>query len=670
MKTIISILLALLVGSATYAQSKDSLWTSKPLWSDISWLTIAPDGTLITANQELLAGATSSTEVYTSLSGIDPQNGNTKWKFPAAAPRSGSMFSRIDFIPNTPFFQIPKGPLTIIDPNDGHIIVDLAKEGISEEAHGYLLQSGHLWVSGSFNGDRCISLFDLSTGKKLWSNATLLKENNKVASKLSKLSAFTGSALPNKKPIALLGTPINHGSDKMIVATSNGVFDVLIADGEVNWQADLPDPNKGKMIKVEVDINFLKLIPGPDKFYVVKAAYITACSYTDGKQVWATPVKTSGPIGQIIYDEKGLILCPGSANVKGIAATGLLKMVDEKTGEELWGEGIKFNGGIKTYAYTDKGLAVVMVNSSSEKNSINIIDVASGKFVLPKSVNLEGDVQYLELVPKGLLYKTDRTVNILGLESDASLFAFPVQSKKERPIIFANAGDRFYFFSDEDHNVYEINKTAGTGKQLNKTKIEFQGGETPAFIEVRKDGIALYSEQNVTLIGFDGAAKFNSYNPGVRTLATAIANVNNALAMMDAVLDVANAGSQMTAVLDGSSSGRNRYNQTNQAFASVGNAAYVLNLKQFGSIRNRAKASALSQDNVVMMTRVDTRPTLAAVNKDNGAIGSKIPLARRDNEPMYLIDGVSGILFYAPKGKSLIGWGNSPNAVSGFNIRH
>jgi len=669
MKTVVSFLLAVL-WSGVSAQKMDSLWTTSGLKSEIQSMVLAADGTLIISTIELLPKATSGDQVYTLFSGIDPKTGVVKWKYPSVPPNAVQIISGIEFISNTPYFKLKNVPLTIIDPYDGHLIVDLTKEGITqEEGYGYLLQSGHLWVSGTYSGDRCISLFDLGTGKKLWSNSELLKENNKVASKLSKFSAFTGSALPNKKPIKLLGSPINHGTDKMIVATSNGIFDVLIASGQTNWQADLPNPNKGKMIKVEVDVDFMKLIPGPDKFYVVKAVYMTACSYEDGKQVWANPVKTSGPIGQIIYDEKGLILCPESSNVKGLIATGLLKMVNEKTGVELWEEGLKFSGGvIQTYAYTDKGLAVVMANPASEKNAINFIEVASGKFVLPKDVSLAGEAQYIELVPKGLLYKTDRAVNILGLESDAPLFQFPVQSKKERPIVSANAGDRFYFYSDEDHNVYEINKTAGTGKQLNKSKIEFQGGETPEVIDVRKDGIALYSKQNVVFIGYDGTARFNVYNPGVQTYKSIAANVNNALDMMSAVVDVAAVGSHMSGALNGSSSGQNQYDQANQAFAAVGGANYLLNLKQFGSIRNRSKASGQSHDFVVAMTRVDGRPTLIAINKDTGVIGSKIPLAKRDGEPMYVIDSASEMLFYAPKDKNLVGVGMGDNVVLGFAI--
>jgi outer membrane protein assembly factor BamB len=664
MKNMLSLAFGICLCWAVQAQNQDSLWTSGSMESEIEWLTLASDGTLLSGNTQLRDGATIGTDVYTVVTGIDAQTGKVKWKYPASSPRLSQRIGGVDFIPNTPYIQLRDVPLTVIDPYDGHIIVDIAAQGITqEEGHGYLLESGHLWVNGTFDGNRCISLFDLGTGKKIWSNSDFLKEKNKVASKLSKFSALTGSAVPNKEPVRLLCNPINHGADKMILATSNGVFDVQLSSGQAAWEADLPDPNKGKMIKVEVNTNFIRLIPGRDKFYVVKAAYITACSYSDGRPVWANPVKTSGPVDQIIYDEKGLILCPGSSNISGMLSSGFMKMVNEKTGAELWGDGIRFNGGIKTYMYTDKGLAIVMVNSE-DKNSINFIDVAAGKFSLPKNVTVDGNVQYLELVPKGLLFKTDRTINILDLTTGSSLLKLPVQTKKDRAIVSANAGDRYYFYSDTDQNVYEIDKAAGTSKQLNSGTIEWKGGEVPEFIEARAEGISLFSGQNVMLIGFDGTTRFNVYNPGVRTLRTALQNVDNALDVLYQITAVASAVAQSSSL--NSSSSRNDYDRLNQAFALAGSASYILNLKQIGDIRNRLQASAKSNDHVFMMTKVNDRSTLVGINKDTGETRATIPLARRDENPMYQVDALSGLLFYAPKGKNLLGWSNSANTVSCF----
>lgn len=646
---------------AAFAQNPDSLWTSAPLKGEVQWLTVTADGTLVTGNTQVRDGATSSSDVYTLVSGLDPKTGKVKWTYPASTQKSTRRISGLDFVPNTPFVKLRGVPLTVIDPYDGHTIIDLDAEGITqEEGHGYLLESGHAWVAGTFEGNRCISLFDLSTGKKLWSNAEFLREKNKAASKLNKLSALTGSALPNKEPIKLMCNPINHGTDKMIIATSNGVFDVTLASGQIGWEAELPDPNKGKMVSVEVGAGFLRLIPGRDKFYIVKAAYITACSYTDGKPVWANPVKTSGPITQIIYDEKGLILCPGSSNASGLLSSGYIKMVDEKTGAERWSDGIKFNGGIKTYRYTDKGLAVVMVNSE-DKNSINFIDVTTGKFTLPKNVNVDGNVQYLETVPKGLLYKSDRTVNILDLTSGAQLLDLPAQSKKDRNLVSTDANDRFYFYSDADQHVYEINKGAGTSRRLTTTKVDFKGGEVPDFIEARTSGIALYSNQNLTLIGSDGAVKFAAYHPAVRTLGTVAQNVGNALDAVSLVLTAATQVSNFN-----TAAARNDYDQMNQAFATAGTATYLLAMKQFGSIQNRLKASAASNDNVFMMIKVNDRSALLGIRKDTGETVSTINLARRDNEPLYEVDRFSGLLFYAPMGSNLLGWNTSPNAISCF----
>jgi hypothetical protein len=84
------------------------------------------------------------------------------------------------------------------------------------------------------------------------------------------------------------------------------------------------------------------------------------------------------------------------------------------------------------------------------------------------------------------------------------------------------------------------------------------------------------------------------------------------------------------------------------------NASYILNLKQIGNIRNRLQASAKSNGHVFMMTKVNDRSTLAGINKDTGETRATIPLARRDDNPMYQVDASSGLLFYAPKGKNLL----------------
>src|SRR5579871_93701 len=127
MKTILSILLVITICSSSQAQNKDSLWTSPASRAEVSWLTIASDGTLITAVDDVIPDGTGASDVYTQLSGIDPQTGSVKWKFPVVPSRSSQRFSELNFITNTPFFELPKGPLTIIDPYDGHVIVDLAK---------------------------------------------------------------------------------------------------------------------------------------------------------------------------------------------------------------------------------------------------------------------------------------------------------------------------------------------------------------------------------------------------------------------------------------------------------------------------------------------------------------------------------------------------------------
>lgn len=680
-KLILIQLLLLLIIDLSYAQKIDSLWTSAPFEHETLQLAIAPDGTLITRTLNT-PSVTVMKDIKSFLAGIDPQTGTIKWKFPAVVKKETPYIDGVDLVPNTPYI-IPTGyPLTVIDPGDGKILVDVTAENISNvDTYGFLLESGHAWVSGTTNGEKSLSVFDLRTGKKLYSNTEFFKEKSKAAAKFNKLASLTGAPTLGAKDggaIRMLCQPINHGKDKMVMATTQGIFDVTIATGQVNWEAELPDPNKGKAIKVETDMSFLRLMPGRgETFFVIKAAYMIAMNYSDGKPAWKELVKTTGPIDQIIYDENGLILCPGASNVGGIVATGYLKMVDEKTGNQLWGgDGVKFNGGVKNYLYTEKGLAVAMVNSSNQRNSINFIDVPTGKFVSPKNVNVDGTLEYLELTPKGLLFKTDREINIIGLETDKPLMQLPVQSKKDGAILSVNGPDHYYFYSPDDKLVYDINKIEGSGKALNKNKIDFKSGEEPTAIEIRKDGVLVFSAQNATLIGFDGETKYSVYNPGVRTLESV---VNKVLAYGDALSAVTSvAGSMIAAdqlskatvqlndVLTPAQKAalRNEFSKMQQAYAVVGTASFITSLANFKNVKSRVSASTQSNSMIYMMTKVDEGTVLLGINKDSGASVSKVKLARRDKDPLYELDNQSGYLFYAPKGANAIGWSTSPNAIT------
>ncbi len=681
MKKLILIQMLLVVVIFSNAQKIDSLWTSAPFEHETLQLAVAPDGTLITRTLNT-PSVTVLKDIKSFLAGINPETGAIKWKFPAAIKKETPYIDGVELVPNTPFI-IPTGyPLTVIDPGDGKILVDVTAEMITNvDAYGFLLESGHAWVSGTTNGDKSLSVFDLRTGKKLYSNTEFFKEKSKAAAKFNKLASLTGAPTIGAKDggaIRMLCQPINHGKDKMVMATTQGIFDVTIATGEINWEAELPDPNKGKAIKVETGMGDVRLTPGRgETFFVIKPTFMIAMNYSDGKPAWKDLVKTTGPIAQIIYDQNGLILCPGSSNVGGVVATGYLKMIDEKTGNELWGgDGIKFNGGVRNYLYTEKGLAVAMVNSSNQKNSINFIDVPTGKFVLPKNVNVDGNLQYLELTPKGLLFKTDREINIIGLETDKPLMELPVQSKKDGAILSVNGTDHYYFYSPDDKLIYDINKTEGTGKPLNKNKIDFKSGEDPTAIEIRKDGVLVFSAQNAVLVGFDGATKYSVYNPGVRTLESVVnkaLSYGEALSAVTTIVGASVAADQLNKATVQLSAGltpaqqaalRNEFSKMQQAYSVVGTAAFVTSLANFKNVKSRVSASSQSNDMIYMMTKVDEGTVLLGINKDSGETASKVKLARRDKDPLYELDNESGYLFYAPKGANAIGWSTSPNAVT------
>ncbi|MEJ0031031.1 MAG: hypothetical protein WDO15_11920 [Bacteroidota bacterium] len=299
----------------------------------------------------------------------------------------------------------------------------------------------------------------------------------------------------------LLCAPINDGNDQIVFATGdkisfNNLYKVSIATGDVVWRSDAPDRNNIDLLKPEADTAFFRLIKGPQNFYYVKLKWITACSYEDGRQVWKNLVKTGSKIGQVIHDKQNVILCSTSGDVNSPYSIGHFRLVNDSIGWELWSEALAITGGMSRYQNTPKGLAVIMENPQMALTPelagsyLNFIDVAAGKYRLEDHVRLTGKIRNFQAVPKGIYYSTDRTLNIVDLDGK-QLLDVPT-----RGVLQKEDSSKAWFYYD--HNLYEIDKATAVKRMINIKKIDFKGTTDPDRMEIRKDGIILYSDQNIT----------------------------------------------------------------------------------------------------------------------------------------------------------------------------
>jgi len=274
------------------------------------------------------------------------------------------------------------------------------------------------------------------------------------------------------------------------------------------------------------------------------------------------------------------------------------------TGENIWKEEPSFNGTVTRSILTEKGIAVVIKNSI-DANSINIIDLATGKFLWPSSVKVSGQCQKLEIVPNGLLYATPRTVNILGLDGN-TVTTLPVQSLLKKPVVTEETKDKFYYYSSKDNNLYEIDKTKGSSRVFNQKPIDFKSSEEPELIEIIDAGVLLYAKQNAVLLLPDGNIKFSVYRPSPSDIFSQLKKDVVEMVAKDSVKE---------------------------------------------STKSISTNSTSAANYLYMTTRSRQSLALMAIDKNSGHIISTVDFLPGDDQPAYQIDKVRGILFYAPKGK-------------------
>jgi hypothetical protein len=495
--------IVLLVSVEAVGQENQPVWSTEVGYG-IQWSYLSGE-TLIVARGDTATYHT--TEFYTTLSGVDTSTGKIKWTF---KPISESIITGADEVPNFPYLKLRGIPLTIINPSDGHLIVDGLTEQITTLYKYGFLESGHLWLDAAIDYGRGLSLFDLSTGQKLWTRYDYFGLSKKAEPTDIKAALLKA---PGGDRQTLLCAPINDGNDQMVFATGdkisfNNLYKVSIATGDVVWKTDAPDRGNIDILKPEADTAFFRLIKGPQNFYYIKPKWITACSYENGKQVWKNLLRTGSKVGEVIHDKQNVILCSTTGDVNSPYSIGHFRLVNDSIGREVWSEALSITGGMSKYRNTQNGLAVVMENPEMALapelagSYLNYIDVAGGKYKMEEHVRLPGKIQNFQVVPKGVYYSTNRTLNIVDFDGKQLLdvpshVTFQIEDSAKS-----------WFYSD--HNLYEINKTMATKRLVNTEKI----ADSPDYMENGANGMILYSNRYIKYINFDGTTRYVlSYKP-------------------------------------------------------------------------------------------------------------------------------------------------------------
>ncbi|MDN5199810.1 PQQ-binding-like beta-propeller repeat protein [Fulvivirgaceae bacterium BMA10] len=649
--------------SCFFAQAKANSEKTDPAqaWnlhfkSAILWQQVTPLGVLVVNTLD-------------GLHGIDPEQGKIIWSIPALG---NIPFESYQILPNTLFTQITlQDKVIVLDPLEGKILSDSKQAGFSKViVKNVLYDAGAILVYGFKDKLKAyLSLFDINTGKELWSNSEIFGTSKGLGGLMTAMQATSQLKESEDGPAFEL---IEINQQDFIIATSSGIFKIQAHSGELLWKANLPKP-KG-MVSASNESKLIKSSNSP-YFYYAKSNYIMAYDMASGKQVWNSVVKINGIVNEIVSHEKGLILLPKIDPVNNMGGV-KVNLVNYETGETYWGKkgnGIKIPGSVLHYDFIEGGIVLAMQNA--EKSFLNILDVEIGQLKFDKSLKIKGELEYTELTNSGLLYITRPDVNSHGEVNIFDLASgtpkFPKSIKSGKPVDQSNYnpskyrllrafdGDILYVFSNKEKTLYKIDLATAHIKILSEG-ISFEGKERASSIEIREQGILLGSEQNLVMIDFNGAIQFQKYYPAPSQpgILKALYTMNSiSAALYSAQSQLISSSFDQAARSTNNELGREVYGEFSAAYDQASQQARAYSSAAMAAAKRRFKASTNAEDFVFMMVALDKQKTgiakslekrnfgLIKVSKNNGEIIETINM-KDEKEPSYQVDDISNILYY------------------------
>lgn len=661
----------LLVGAAHGQTSPAPMAAATTAWSvqlpgAIEWQQIAPAGALLV-------------ETDGGLAGVDIEQGRIAWQKPELG---GLAADSVQPVPNSLLMQAT-GPnlLEIFDPVTGAAVFDSRQLGITRVVTRKVLpQSGVLLIEGQREaGPPIVALFDLATGRQLWVNDSFFAQTGPAQGGFGGLMQGLMRRASESQTMQVLPA----GPGRIVVYTLLGLRAMDARTGAVQWSAALPRPRFGRPPQ------FVRLYPSlaqPDRFYVSFDNSLMAYSLADGKALWAKPATVNGWIRDIVQHPAGIVMLPEAAPqdaqtgsrlvVNGIAQTGL-NVARYADGTTIAKKPIRMHGNVTGAIIAGDG--VVLAVDAQSHTYVNVLDVASATLRLKKDAKINGQLDYAELIPAGLLYvsrpdaATNAEADIIDLATGKPVLEHPIESG--RPLSAGEDGydaaryelhyaaeDRtLYIFANHGHQLYAINRDTGALQALGGP-IKLQGGEDPTGMEIRPEGIVLTSPQNLVVVSRQGQIERQAYYP-----APQLPGLLRALYAIEAVragLDGAAASAYGAEFAQAAQQAKDR---GTQQFAGALAAAYAQGGRQLEGYSRlsahlamkRFKASLDDPDFVFMLTRAADGHgnVLLQLSKDTVQPVARVSLGKQ-LKPVYAVDDISDMLFLE----------TAPGTLTGFRL--
>ena len=248
-----------------------------------------------------------------------------------------------------------------------------------------------------------------------------------------------------------------------------------------------------------------------------------------------------------------------------------------------------------------------------------------------------------------MIYITGEDTNIVNLETGEQVWSKPLKYKKATSVAstYDKANNRYLIAADG--KIMAIDENSGEVSDL--AKCEFEEKEEPSTMNIRNSGIFLSSDQNMSLIGFDGSKTYHEYfkSPGRSTFGKIMGGISAVASTALAVSMSATAGANRTGY--GGVNDLGSYNDYGKDAKRAADMFASISSASFDYLSTRFKATAATENSQFILTKLDEGVGLVKVNKDTGKVEKEIVL--KDKKPEYEVDEFGGFLYYRANDRTI-----------------
>lgn len=624
----------------------DPVWKAK-LPSGVNWQKVTPLGILVVGAND-------------GFYGIDPATGTTKWKIDFLSDLKEENYDPIE---NSPYVAIVKRGMS-----PEHVIVDVATGRVICKTKDMEFQrvqkrfeiprlGGILFYGFTRSNKGQMVLVNAESGNVLWKQEKLFDSNSEV----------------------ITTAPYAVSDDAFVISTTKMIYKLNGKTGEVIWKLEMKTPppaleeasgfgafgGKGNALAndnaTSTSAQFLKY-KNPNLIYFASHTVMTALDIETGKEVWKR-AELESPVAQIIFDERGILLCTDDSRAPKTDAQGHIKqshglvgkltsgggsgkafinLYDPETGVSKWSGGdIDLAGSVVFYSYAGNKLCIATEKSKGQ-NAVNVIDLDAGKTAIPKQLKVDGSILDVRVIPQGLLYRTTEETNVLDLATGKDVW--PKSIKYKDGGMGADKDNLTYF--NADGAIYVMDNTTGQYKVL-ANSYKFDGKENPGTFQLRGNGLLLTSSQNLALIDFTGKPIYTVYKPapGISTFGK-IMSITSAAAAMSISASQSYTSGYARGV--GATSVADDYQKSANAWSGVAAAS-------LSELSKRFKASKATDGYQSILTKTtdgeEKGVGIVRINKDNGKEEAAIVL--NNKKPVYELDAASNMVYYLSGGSEI-----------------